>query len=95
MKDMPPLQRMLKMGENKKLQTELQKLHAQEAKYLKIVQPWQVEVSQSALQVNQKLTEFKEMQTTTASLMDEPPTAKLVDTTWECVDQMKKHLVGL
>ena len=27
MKDLPPLQQMLKMGENKKLQSELQKLH--------------------------------------------------------------------
>ena len=39
MKDMPLLWRMLKMGENKRLQIELQKLHAQEAKIFKTVQP--------------------------------------------------------
>ena len=59
MKDLPPLQRMMKMGENKRLQTKLQKLRAQEEEYLKIVQPWQEEVSVTALQVNAKLTKFK------------------------------------
>ena len=71
MKDMPLIQCMLMMGENKRLQTELQKLRAQEEKYLKTVQPWQEEVSQIALQVNEKLTEFKAMQTTVARLLDE------------------------
>ena len=36
-------------------------------------------MSQIALQVNEKLTEFKAMQTTVASLLDEPTTIKLVD----------------
>ena len=35
MKDLAPLQCMLKMGESKKLQAELQQLRAHEAKYLK------------------------------------------------------------
>ena len=95
MKDMPLLQCMLKMGENKRLQTELQKLRTQEAKYLKIVQPWQEEVSQIALQVNEKLAKFKEMQTTVASLLDEPATIELVDISWEHIDQMNKDLAPL
>lgn len=95
MKNMPLLQRMLKMGENKRLQTKLQKFHTKEAKYLKIVQPWQEEVSQIALQVNEKLTDFKEMKAIVVSLMDEPPTIELVNTAWECVDQMNKDLIGL
>ena len=39
MTDLPPLQRMLKMGENKKLQGELQKLRTHEKEYLKTVEP--------------------------------------------------------
>ena len=62
---------------------------------MKTVQPWQEEVSQIALQVNEKLTEFKAMQTTIGSLMDEPATVELVDTAQECVDQMNKDLAGL
>ena len=59
MKDLLPLQRMLKMGKNKKLQGELQKLCAREEEYLKIVQPWQEEVSEIALQIDAKILEFK------------------------------------
>ena len=40
MKDLTPLQRMLQMGESKKLQTELQQLRTKEAEYLKTLQPW-------------------------------------------------------
>ena len=49
---------MLKMGENKRLQTELQNLCAQEAKYLKTFQPWHEEVSQIALQAIKKPQEL-------------------------------------
>ena len=81
MKDFPPIQRMLKMGEIKKLQTQMQPLRKDEAHYLKIVHPWQDKVSQIALQVNEKLKEFKATQTTVASLLEEPATAALVETT--------------
>ena len=94
-KDMPPLQCMLKMGENNKLQSELQQLRTQEEEYLKTVQPWQKEVSTNALQVNSKLTNFKATQTTVASLLEELATAELVDTTRECVEKMDKDLTGL
>lgn len=50
-------------------------------------------MSEIALQVNAKLTEFKAMQTTIASLLEEPTTIELVDTTRECVDQMEKDIV--
>ena len=58
MKDLDPLQRMLKMGESKKLQIELQQLWAHEAEYLKTLQPWQDEVSTIVIKVNVKLTKF-------------------------------------
>ena len=95
MKEMPLLQRMLKMGDIKRLQVELQYLCAREADYFKIVQSWQDEVSEIALQVNAKLVEFKAMQTTVASLLEEPATAELVNTARECVEQMDKDLAGL
>ena len=62
---------------------------------MKTVQPWQEEVSEIALQVNAKLTEFKATQTTVVSLLEEPATAELVDHARECADQMEKNLVGL
>ena len=37
MKDLPPIQCMMKMGETKRLQTEMHKLHKDEAHYLNIV----------------------------------------------------------
>lgn len=48
-----------------------------------------------ALQVNAKLTEFKAMQMTVVSLLEEPATVELVDTTKECVNQMEKDLIAL
>lgn len=62
---------------------------------MKIVQPWLDEVSQIALQVNEKLPEFKATQTTVASLLEEPATAELVSTTKECVEKMDKDLARL
>jgi len=35
------------------------------------------------------------MKAIVVSLMDEPPTIELVNTAWECVDQMNKDLIGL
>ena len=42
MKDLPPIQRMMKMGETKKLQNQMHMLRKDEAHYLKIVQPWKM-----------------------------------------------------
>ena len=77
MKDLPPIQCMIKMGETTKSQTQMQTLHKDEARYLKTVQPWQEEVSHIALQVNEKLTKIKATQTTIA---------ELVETTKECIE---------
>ena len=86
MKDLALLQCMLKIGENKRLQTELQQLRSCKAEYLKTLQPWQDEVSTITLKVNAKLTEFPAMQTIVANLLDEPPTVELVNIATECVD---------
>lgn len=59
MKDLPPLQRMLKMGENKKLQGKLQKLCTHEDECLKTMQPWQEEVSEITMMIDAKISEFK------------------------------------
>lgn len=73
----------------------MQMLHKDEARYLKTNQLWQDEVSQIALQVNEKIKDFKATQTIVMSLLEEPTTTELVDTTKECVDQLEKDLVGL
>ena len=73
----------------------MQTLRKDEVHNLKTVQPWQDELSQIALQVNEKLTEFKATQTTVASLLEEPTTAELFKTTKECVEQLEKDLTGL
>ena len=62
---------------------------------MKTVQPWQEEVSEITLQVDAKISEFKAMQTTIAILLEAPVSAKLIDTTRECVDQIEKDLVEL
>lgn len=72
---------MLKMGESTRLQIELQRLHVHEAEYLKALHPWQDEVSKIAIKVNAKLTEFQATQMTVASLLVEPPTADVINTT--------------
>ena len=95
MKDLAPLQRMLKMGESKKLQTELQRLRAHEVEYLKTLQPWQDEVSAIAMKFNAKFTEFQAMQMTVVSLLEEPPTAKLVNIAGECVNLMSQDIARL
>ena len=40
MKDLLPIERMLKMGEMTKLQVVMQKLREKEAHYIKTLQPW-------------------------------------------------------
>ena len=78
MKDLIPLQRMLKMGENKRLQTKLQKLRAKEAEYLQTLQPWQEKVSKNEIKINMKPTKFKATQMTIVILLKEQPTVDLV-----------------
>ena len=94
-KDLVPLQHMLKMGESKRLQTKLQQLRAKEAKYLKSLQPWQDQVSEIVVKVNVKLTEFQATQMTVKSLLVEPPTADVINTSKECVDQMTRDIATL
>ena len=73
----------------------MQMLHKDEYCYLKIVQPWKDEVSQIALQVNEKMIEIKATQMTLASLLEQPTTSELVETTKECVEQLEKDLAEL
>ena len=61
--------------------------------YLKIVQPWQEEVSQIALQVDAKISEFKAMQTIVTSLLEALVSAELIDIVRECIDQIDRDLV--
>ena len=95
MKALPAIENMLKMGKTQKLQEKLRKLCREEAHYLKIVQPWQEEVSQIALKDNEKLMEFKATQTSVASLQEEPVYVELVDSTKECVEEFRNDLVEL
>ena len=58
MEGLTPMQRMIKLGESKKLQIRLQKLRAEETEFLKVTQPWQDKMADLALQVETKLVEF-------------------------------------
>ena len=51
---------MIKLGESKKLQIQLQKLWEEETEFLQVTQPWQDELADIALQVETKLAEFRE-----------------------------------
>ena len=95
MKSLPAIENMLKMGETHKLQERHRKLCREEAHYLKIVQPWKEEVSQIALKVNEKVIEFKATQTTVVSLLEEPVSMNLVDSTRESVEKCKNDLAEL
>ena len=95
MKDLTPLQRMLQMGESKKLQTELQKLRAKEAKYLQTLEPWQEQVSEITVKINVNLTEFQATQWTVVSLLTESLTIDLVNVVKESVDQMTQEIAAL
>lgn len=95
MKALPAIEKMLKMGETQKLQEKLRKLHREEAHYLKTIKPCQEEVSQIALKVNEKLTQFKATQTTVVSLQEEPLSVELVDSTREFVEKSKNDLTEL
>ena len=55
-----PVQRMVHTGKRKKLQIQLQRLRADETKFIKVTYPWQDELADLALRVEMKITEFKE-----------------------------------
>ena len=62
------MQRMIKLGESKKLQIRLQKLREEETEFLQVTQPWQDKLVDLALQVEAKLAEFRETQSTVVNL---------------------------
>lgn len=61
MKDLFPIERMLKMGETTKLQAKMQKLREEEVRYTKTLQPWQMRLSTIAIKVTEKLSQAKKM----------------------------------
>ena len=56
MKDLLPIEHMLKMGKITKLQEEMHKMREEEARYTKTLQPWQAKVSTIAVEVNEKFS---------------------------------------
>ena len=95
MKALPAIEKMLKMGEMQKLQEKLRRLQREEEHFLKIVQPWQGEVPQIALKVNEKIMEIKATQATIVSLLEEPISAQQVYSTRESVEKCKNDLAEL
>ena len=71
MKDLLPIERILKMDEMSKLQAKMQKLREEEVRYTKTLQPWQTWLSTIALKVTEKLSQAKKMQTTITNLLEE------------------------
>lgn len=95
MKDLLLIERMLKMGKMTKLQAEMQKLRAEEACYTKTLQPWQEKVSAIVVGVNEKLLQARRMHTIVTSLLEEQPTADLVNATRERIDQITQEIAEL
>lgn len=95
MKDLLPIERMLKMGQTTKLQVKMQKLREEEESYTKTLQPWQTWLSTIALKVTKKLSQARKMQTIVTSLLEEQPTTDLVNATIESVDQITQEIVEL
>lgn len=62
------IQQMIKSGESKKPQIQLQKLHEQETKFLEVTQPWQDELAKLVQQVETKLSKFQETHATMGKL---------------------------
>ena len=71
MEGLTPMQRMIKSGESKRLQIQLQMLWEEETEFLQVTQPWQDEMADLALQVETKLVEFWETQTAVGKLFAE------------------------
>lgn len=81
LKDLPPIQRMLKRRESSKLEAKMQKLRIEEAGFTETLQPWQAHLSDMAVKITEKLSHTQQIQTKVTCLMDEQLTADLVDTT--------------
>lgn len=88
MEGLTPVQRMIKSGESKRLQIQLQKLHEEETEFLQVTQPWQDKLADLALQVETKLAEFRETQTAVGKLL-----AKEV--TKESLEQVRGSVVEM
>ena len=73
------VQQMIKSGESKILQIWLQKLREEETKFLQVTQPWQDELVNLSLQVETKLAEFRETQTTVVNLFAEKITKESLE----------------
>ena len=95
MKDLLPIERILKMGETTKLQAKMQKLREKEVRYRKTLQPWKMRLLAIALKVTVKFSQAKKMQTTITSLLEEQPNVDLVNATRESVDQITKEITEL
>ena len=68
MEGLTQVQWMIKSGERKKLQIQLQKLWEQKTDFLQVTQPWQDELVDLPLQVEAKVVDFRETQTTVVNL---------------------------
>jgi hypothetical protein len=61
LKDLPPIQRMLKMSESTKLQAKMQKLRAKEACFTETLQPWQVRLLDIAVNITENLSHAQQI----------------------------------
>lgn len=68
MEGLTPVQWMIELGERKKLQIWFQKLWEEETEFLQVTQLRQDELEDLAFQVEAKLAEFQETQTTVVNL---------------------------
>ena len=58
--DLTPAQRMVQSWKSKKMQIQLQRLHEDETKFMKVTQPWHDELANIAQKLEPKLADFKE-----------------------------------
>ena len=70
---------MVQLGKSKKLHIQLQKLHEEETKFMRVTQPWQDELADLAQKVETKLAEFRETQATMGKLLVEQVTEESLE----------------
>ena len=68
MEGLTQVHRMIKSGESKKLQIPQQKLWEEETEFLQVTLPWQDKLADLTLQMEAKIAEFQETQTTVVNL---------------------------
>ena len=90
-----PLQKLVRLKETRHLQEDIQALRAKEIEVLKQLQPWQDEVSDMALNIESKLKEYKNMQQTITSLLEEPTMADVVEAAQESAAQIIQEVATL